>query len=419
MSLKDKNISLLISGSIAAYKTPELLRLLIKEGANVRAVMSQAAENFVTKLTLQTVTKNKVFTNMFDLTEEIEIGHISLPDNSDVLLVAPATADIIAKAAYGIADDLLSTIILASTKPILFCPAMNTNMWHAQITQENVSRLKNRGYYFVNPSEGELACGWVGQGRMAELHDIIESTNRVVSNEIAEETQKILGNSKVIITAGPTREMIDPIRFISNKSSGKMGYAIASASKQMGAKEVILISGPTSLPDPVSITTKRVESASEMEKLLLSELEIDTSTKNVIVFMASAVSDHKPKNFSNKKLKYNKTENTTLDLVINPDIICNIAKDRTVFKERVGAPLYIVGFAAETGTEEELINFAKKKLIEKNLDLIVANFSDENMGTDSGTVWVISKDGSIKKLGPKPKQELSFDIVNYCLQSLH
>jgi phosphopantothenoylcysteine decarboxylase/phosphopantothenate--cysteine ligase len=391
--LKNKQILIGISGGIAAYKTAELVRALIKKGASVRVCMTQAACEFITPLTLQALTGNPVHTDLLDIQAEAAMGHIELARWADLIMIAPATADLMARLAHGHANDLLSTLCLASEAPIHLAPAMNRVMWKHPATQQNKNTLVKYGYTLHGPASGEQACGEIGVGRMLEpqqLADIIES--KINSNE--NENNKVLAGKKVLITAGPTREAIDPVRYITNRSSGKMGYAIAKAAQQLGA-EVTIVSGPVTLEAPLGVHRMFVESAVEMRKQTFELV------KDADIFIATAaVSDYAADNIATQKIKKN-DDPLTLKLKINPDILNDVSQN---FPD-----VFSVGFAAET---EHLIKHAKDKMARKKLDMIVANQVGKNKGFDKDTnqLEVIWKEGHIS-LPEKSKQILAMELM--------
>ena len=346
--LKGKEIILGVTGGIAVYKAVELLRLLTKAGATAHVIMTASAQEFVTPLTFQTLSMNPVHTELFNLISEREISHISLADRADLFIIAPATANVIGKLANGIADDMLTTTVMAAKAPVLIAPAMNVNMYQNPIYRGNESRLKEHGYLFVEPVKGLLACGWEGDGKLQEPAIIFEEALCALS-------PKDLVGEQILVTAGPTREELDPVRFISNHSSGKMGYAIARAARRRGAS-VILVSGPTCLEEPWGVETIRVESAEAMRAAVIACMP-----RSSIVIKAAAVADYRPEARACKKIK-KREASLALKLVKNPDILAEVAAIK-------GSRL-LVGFAAETG---DLLANAGKKLLEKNLDMIVAN----------------------------------------------
>ena len=386
--LKGKEIVLGVTGGIAAYKAVELLRLLTKAGANVRVVMTANAMEFIAPLTFQTLSMNPVHTDMFNLISEREISHISLADRADILVIAPATASVIGKIAAGIADDLLSTTVMATRAPVLLAPAMNVNMYQNPLYQENVEKLRRHGFLFVEPVKGMLACGWEGEGKLQDPVFIFEEI-------VAALSVKDLAGEQVLITAGPTREEIDPVRFLSNHSSGKMGYALAMAAFRRGAA-VTLISGPTCLDDPYGVETVRVVTAEEMRSAVLGYFG-----KSSIAIMTAAVADYRPMTRSGEKIK-KKDATNTLQLVKNPDILAELG----VMKE----DRLLAGFAAETDNLQEN---AGEKLRRKNLDMIVANdVSREGAGfaVDTNVVKLLFRDGTVEDLPMMLKSELA-DII--------
>jgi len=361
VNLQDKKIVLGISGGIAAYKTPDLVRRLKEQGADVRVVMTQGAQAFITPLTLQAVSANPVSDSLLDTQAELAMGHIELAKWADLILITPATADIIAKIACGLANDLLSTICLASAAPIAIAPAMNQQMWHAVATQDNIQTLKKRNVTIFGPGAGEQACGDVGLGRMLDVPELVELTQQLFNTQAITQNSTQLADQHWIITAGPTREAIDPVRYISNHSSGKMGYAIAQAALNAGAK-VTLISGPVNITAPQHCELIKVNSAQEMHQQAL----VYTKNKDdkVDVFVAcAAVADYRVDDIAAQKIK--KTDDNAtmqLNLVKNPDIVADIA--------HLSNKPFVVGFAAET---QHVAHYAKDKLKRKNLDLIAAN----------------------------------------------
>ncbi len=391
-AINNKHILIGISGGIAAYKTAELVRSLIKKGAQVQVCMTQAACDFITPLTLQAISGNPVHTDLLNPQAEAAMGHIELARWADLIMIAPATADFMARLAHGHANDLLSTLCLASEAPIHLAPAMNRVMWSNPATQSNVRLLKEQGVQLHGPAEGEQACGEVGAGRMLEalqLADLIESQFSASAKQLP------LSGKKVLITAGPTREAIDPVRYISNRSSGKMGYAIAAAAQQMGA-EVTLVSGPVALEAPAGVRRILVESAKEMHQQTLKEAE-----RSDIFIATAAVADYSPANVADQKIK--KTDDpVSLELDYNPDILMDVSHQ---FPE-----LFCVGFAAET---ENLIEHAKTKMLRKKLDMIVANPVGHNQGFDKDTnqVEILFKDQHIS-LPEQDKRTLATKLMN-------
>lgn len=373
-SLAGKTVLLIIGGGIAAYKTHELVRLLKTRGARVRIILTRAAEEFVTPLSLASLSGETVHTALFSLTDEVEMGHIQLSRAADLLVVAPATADLIGKMAHGLADDLASTALLATDKRILIAPAMNVRMWRHPATQRNVETLTRDGVTLVGPNDGEMACGEFGPGRMAEPGEILDAIIGMLTP-----TAQPLAGRKVVITAGPTREPIDPVRFISNHSSGKQGYAIAAAAAALGA-ETVLISGPVSLPIPPGVQLIPVETAEQMLAACQDELPTDAA-----IFTA-AVADWRVAVEAMQKLKKDSAGPPTLTLAENPDILATIARHT----ER---PRIVVGFAAET---EKVTEHAAQKLKKKACDLIVANDVSRESGVfggDRNKVHLVSASG--------------------------
>ena len=389
--LKDKEIVLGVTGGIAAYKAAEFVRLLVKKGAHVHVVMSQNAKEFVTPLTFQTLSGNPVVTDPFALLEDSQIGHIALADLAELIVILPATANIIGKIANGIADDFLSTMVMASKAPVLFVPSMNVNMWENKALQKNVQTLIERGYHFMEPGEGELACHWYGKGRLAELDEVMEKAEDLFS-------KKDLKGESILITAGPTQEPIDPVRFITNHSSGKMGYALATVARRRGA-EVILVTGPTLLPLlRGDIEVIPVQTAAEMREAVLGHMEECT-----VVIKAAAVSDYRPKVISQTKLKKSELH-YSLEMERTTDILGEVGKRKN---DRI-----VVGFAAET---EDLIANARKKLLEKNLDFIVVNDVTKpgsGFSSDTNQVKILFPSGEVKDFPVMSKEEVSQMILD-------
>lgn len=387
MVLKDRKIVLGVTGAISAYKAPELTRLLVKAEAAVWPVMTRSAGEFISTLSLSTLAKGPAYSEIFELTEGSKIGHIELAQKADLIIIAPATANLVGKIASGIADDLLTTVIMAATAPVLIAPSMNARMWDNPIVAANVEKLKKLGYLFVGPDEGELACGYEGKGRLAPVEDIIEAAREAL-------TPKDMKGEKVLVSAGPTREAIDPVRFVSNASSGKMGYAIARAAKRRGA-EVVLVSGPSHLPKPRDITFVPVVSADEM-----SEACIRYYPQSTVVIMAAAVADYRPiKSYPQKVKKDAKT--LTIDMERTPDVLRSMGKKK---KETQ----ILVGFALET---ENLEENARKKLKEKNLDLVIAN-TPSGLDSPINQVTIINRDNTIETLPPLDKDEIAERVLD-------
>ena len=358
--LLNKRILLIVGGGVSAYKTPELVRQLVKEGADIQCLLSKSGSEFVTALTLASVSGNKVYQNLFDLTDETEMGHIQLSRNADLVLVAPATANLMAKMAQGFANDLASTALLATDKPVMIAPAMNVRMWLHDATQRNLETLKNDGITIINPNEGDMACGETGPGRMAEPVEIMEAVAEALM------PKGPLKGLKALITAGPTHEPIDPVRYIANRSSGKQGYAIAEAIAGLGA-ETLLVSGPVNLPDPEGVRVIRVETALEMAAAC------EEALPSQIAIMTAAVADWRTTESAQEKIKKN-TDNTppSLELTENPDILAGLVAHTL-------RPDLIVGFAAET---EQVMDHARAKFTSKGCDWLMAN----NVSPDTGVM---------------------------------
>ncbi len=387
MSLKNKNIVLGITGGIAAYKSAELTRMLIKEGAKVRVVMTEAAQAFITPLTLQALSGEPVRSELFDSAHEAAMGHIELARWADLILIAPATANLIAKLTHGRADDLLSTLCLATEAPIAVAPAMNQQMWQSDATQDNMKQLQARDVVILGPASGDQACGETGPGRMLEPAAILAHVNH-------EFTPQLLEGKRILITAGPTREPIDPVRYLSNRSSGKMGFAIATAAMQAGAT-VTLITGPVSLEISNTVNRINVETAENMHTQVIENIDCCD-----IFIATAAVSDYRPETMETQKIKKN-ANRLTLPLIRNPDILADVA-GRSVKP-------FCVGFAAET---QNLEHYARQKLNNKNLDMIVANPVDNGRGfdQDDNTLHVFWKNGD-KAFATAPKKELARQLI--------
>ena len=388
--LKGKKIVVGITGGIAAYKSAELVREFIRREADVRVIMTKNATEFITPLTLQTLSGNSVFCDMFSLIRESEIAHVALAEYGDMMVIAPATANVIGKIASGIADDLLTTTIMATKAPVLICPAMNTNMHTNVVVKENIEKLMARGYLFVEPAYGELACKSEGMGRLAEVSEIVEEVESIL-------TVKDLKGERILVTAGPTREPFDPVRYITNYSSGKMGYALARIAGRRGA-EVTIISGPSSLPVPRGVRFIPISSAVEMRNAVMENLEAST-----VIVKAAAVADYRPAVYSNAKIK-KQDGPLSISLERNPDIISEVGKRK---EGRI-----LVGFAMES---ENLIENAKAKMLEKNMDLIIANdLTKEGAGfqTDTNIVKILSRDEKIEELSLMDKTEVADRILD-------
>ncbi len=389
--LKGKTILLGVSGGIAAYKAVELLRLYVKAGAEVHVIMTKGACEFVTPLTFQTLSGHPVHTELFNLMQEMEIGHIALADRADLVVVAPATANVIGKLAGGIADDLLTTTLMATKAPVLLVPAMNVNMYENPIYRRNEQTLRDYGYHILDPVSGFLACGWEGKGKLPDPAVIVEESRHLLA------PQDFAGES-LLVTAGPTREELDPVRFLSNHSSGKMGYDIARAARLRGA-HVVLVSGPTALPVPCGVERVDVVSARDMETAVLGRFAAAT-----VVIKAAAVADYRPAERAGEKIKKKGPGGMALELEQNPDILRRLGAEK-------GRQL-LVGFAAETA---DLVANARRKLEEKGLDLIVANdVTQSGAGFDSDTniVRLLYRDGRIEELPQLDKDEVAWQLLD-------
>ena len=397
-----KNILVGVTGGIAAFKSASIVSLLKKKGYNVKVVMTENATNIIGPLTLETLSKNRVYVDMWDKNPHYEVEHISLADWADIVLIAPATYNIIGKVANGIADDMLSTILSAVSlrKPVFFALAMNVNMYENPILNENIDKLKTYGYRFIDTNEGLLACNYEAKGRMKEPEEIVDIIERYNLASKIDNFRDALKGKKLLITSGRTREDIDPIRYLSNKSSGKMGYSLAQAAVDLGA-EVTLVSGPTNLNVPDGLKEFiSVDSAIHMYE------KVDEKFKDTDIFIAcAAVADYRPKEYQDKKIKKSDL-NLTIELVRNPDILFEMGKK----KENQ----LLVGFAAETNN---IIENALKKLEKKNLDMIVAN-NASTMGTDTNSIEIIRKDRSSTVINQKSKIELAYDILKEVILDL-
>ncbi len=391
--LSGKIIVLGVTGGIAAYKAAEIVRLLVKDGALVRVIMTKNAQEFITPLTLQTLSGNPVATETFSLTQESEIGHIRLADSADLIVIAPATANVIAKLAHGQADDLLTTVLLATTAPVLIAPAMNVHMYAHPIVQENLRKLLSLGYGFVAPAEGFLACGYEGKGRLADPEDIVEEVRAML-------TRKDMRGESVIVTAGPNAEPIDPVRFITNRSTGKMGFAMARVAWRRGAA-VTLVSGPTALTPPRGVRFCPVRTAREMQQAVLEHYPQAT-----MVVSAAAVADYRPAHVAPQKLKKS-DGNFAIELTRNPDILAELSRQKG---NRI-----LVGFATET---EDVLQNAARKLRSKNLDMIVANdVTREGAGFahDTNIVTLIDRSEKIETLPLMNKDEVAHAVYDRLL----
>lgn len=380
-----------VSGGVAVYKALDVISTLRKQDIDIHVIMTESATEFVTPLSFQSLSQNMVVTDMFAEPKAWEIQHISLAKRADLMLIVPATANIIGKVANGIADDMLSTTIMATKAPVVFAPAMNTNMYENVIVQENLTKLKRLGYNFIEPASGRLACGDVGKGKLADTKLISEYVISMLND------QKDLVGKKILVTAGPTVSDIDPVRFISNRSSGKMGFAIAEEARDRGA-DVVLVAGPSDIPDPFGIKTVRVRTNEQMMNAVLEDFDASD-----IVIKSAAVADYKPKEYHDKKIK--KTEgDLSIDFVRDNDILKTLGERK---KNQI-----LVGFAAESN---DLIENASGKLKRKNLDYIVANDiskSDTGFASDDNLVTIISSKGEQFALDKMNKKDVARNLFN-------
>jgi phosphopantothenoylcysteine decarboxylase/phosphopantothenate--cysteine ligase len=393
MALTGKKLLLGLTGGIAAYKAAELTRLLIKAGADVRIAMTQAATRFITPVTLQALSGQPVWTDLWDSRVEDAMGHIELSRDRDLIVIAPATADFMAKLAHGLADDLLASLCLARRCPLMIAPAMNVEMWQQAATQRNVARLREDAIHVVGPAAGDQACGEVGLGRMVEPQTILAQIEKLLG-------PKVLAGKRVVVTAGPTEEPIDPVRVLTNSSSGKMGYAVARAAQEAGA-DVTLISGPVALATPAGVARVDVRTADEM----FAAVKKVAPGSDVFISVA-AVADYKPKDASPRKIKKANGRPVTLELVENPDILAYVARLKD-------AP-YCVGFAAES---EDLARNAAAKRAQKNVPLIAANLAQEALGADDNAIKLYDERGE-HDLGRGPKLELARRLVAHVARAL-
>ncbi len=390
-----RRILLAASGGIAAYKLPELVRQLVRAGHSVRCMLTAAAAHFVAPGALQAVSGEPVRQSLFDPSEEGQIGHIELADWAELVVIAPATADLLAKLAHGLADDLVSTVLLATRAPVLAAPAMNVNMWSHPATQANVATLRARGVRLVGPEAGELACGWEGVGRMSEPSAIAAEVESLLA-------AKSLAGARVVVTAGGTREPLDPVRVLANRSSGKMGFALAAEAARRGA-EVVLISGPSALATPPGVARVDVETALEMREAVLRE-----QATAAVVVMAAAVADFRPARAHERKLKKEELlpgASLTLELVPTPDILAEISR-----AER--GTRVVVGFAAES---HDVLAAARRKLARKGCDLLVANDisrSDAGFESEKNAVALLTPDGQVEELPLLDKREVAARIFD-------
>ena len=394
--MRDRTVLLGVTGSIAAYKAVDLASKLTQAGAKVDVVMTECATEFVTPLSFSSITHRPTVTYMFDMPDEFEIEHIALAERANVVVIAPATANIIAKMTAGIADDMLTCCVLATRAPIIVAPAMNVNMWENSITQENVAQLRARGFKIVEPGSGSLACGAQGKGRLADLEDILTAINQALR------VKTDLSGKRMVVSAGGTQEPIDPVRYVGNRSSGKMGFAMAEAARDRGA-EVTLITGPTALEGPPGIEVIQVQTALQMRDAVKKA----TAQADVLI-MAAAPADFRPATVAKNKIKKESTPQLSLQLVPNPDILSEVQGD-----------IVKVGFAAET---EDLVKNATAKLKRKSLHLIVANNITEahsGFGTDTNKVTLIDSQGKIEALPLLPKSEVADKVLDKVVNLLN
>ncbi len=387
--LANKTIVLGITGSIAAYKAADIASKLTQAGSKVEVVMTESATEFISPLTFRSLTGRPVVTDMFELASEFSIEHVALAEAADVVVIAPATANIIAKLASGIADDMLTCTVLATEAPVIVAPAMNVNMLQNSITQDNLAKLKTRGFTIVDPAYGRLASGKMGLGRLAEVEKIIGTIKQVLGRS------GDLAAKRIVVTAGGTQEAIDPVRYVGNRSSGKMGYAVAEAARDRGAK-VTLITAPTSLPEPVGIGVTHIETAVQMK-----EAVVKATAQADALIMAAAVADYQPKSAAGEKIKKEAAAGLTLELIKTPDILAEVKGN-----------FLKIGFSAET---EDMIENARQKLEQKQLDLIVANdvtAPDSGFGVDTNKVTLISRDGKVESLPLMTKREVADKILD-------
>ncbi|MBT2665864.1 bifunctional phosphopantothenoylcysteine decarboxylase/phosphopantothenate--cysteine ligase CoaBC [Bacillus sp. ISL-4] len=392
--LIDKKVLLCVTGGIAVYKAAALTSKLTQEGAHVKVIMSESARKFVTPLTFQALSRNDVYTDTFDEKDSSVIAHIDLADWADIILLAPATANVIGKVANGIADDMITTTLLATEAPVWVAPAMNVHMYAHPAVQKNMETLRSFGYQFIEPGEGYLACGYVGKGRLEEPETIVEHLNRYFGERKSQ--KQPLKGKKYLITAGPTREAIDPVRYVTNHSSGKMGYALAEEAIEMGA-EVTLITGPVNLTPPFKARVIPVESAADMYDAVFDQFD-----SSDVVIMTAAVADYKPKIYHAQKMKKQPGENV-IEFERTKDILKELGENKT--------HQILVGFAAETNNVEE---YARGKLVKKNADMIVANnvtVGGAGFGTDTNIVTIYDKDGSAIELPKMSKADIAKSIL--------
>ncbi len=401
MTVKNKKILIIIGGGIAAYKSLDLIRLLKKNNNEVKTILTKSGKEFVTPLSVSTLTKSKTFENIFDKDSEVEIDHISLSRWADLIIVLPTTANFMTKLSHGKAEDLATTVILASNKDILLVPAMNVRMWIHKATQQNVKILKDYGYLFIGPDKGEMACGEYGEGKMSSPRQIFSFINKYFNKKNIVKKKDL----KALVTAGPTREYLDPVRYISNESSGKQGYEIAEALSRLGIKTT-LITGPTNLISKKDIKTTKIVTANEMFEAVKKCLPVD------IAICAAAVSDFKPVKKNKAKIKKNNVKFKSIELEKNKDILEFLSKNNT------HRPNLVIGFAAET---EKLSSNAFSKLKEKNCDLIIANDiskKDSGLNSEYNRVSIIDSSGKIKVIKKNKKSFIANVIAEIVLDKL-
>jgi phosphopantothenoylcysteine decarboxylase/phosphopantothenate--cysteine ligase len=395
MGLKDKTVVLGVTGSIAAYKAVELASQLTQAGARVEVIMTEAATEFIAPLTFRNITGRPVVTKMFELASEYSVEHVALAEAADVVVIAPATADIIARIAVGIADDMLCCTVLATKAPVIVAPAMHAAMYQNQVTQDNLAKLKARTFTIVGPDYGRLASGGIGLGRLVDVNEILGTICQVLGRN------RDLAGRRIVVTAGGTQEPVDPVRCLTNRSSGKMGYALAEAARDRGA-QVVLVSAPSALPRPGGIDVVNVGTAQEMYEAVKKAV-----AKADVLIMAAAVADYRPKKVSKSKIKRERASSLTLELERTPDILTEVK----------GKFLH-VGFAAES---ENLVANAKGKLYKKRLDLIVANditARGSGIGADTNQVVIIDRKGKVEKLPLLPKREVADRILDRVVKLL-
>ncbi len=399
------SVLLIIGGGIAAYKSLELIRELSRRGVKSRAILTRAGAEFITPLSAASLTGEKCYTELFDLTDEAEMGHIELSRSADLVVVAPATADLMAKAANGLANDLASTAILATDKPVLYAPAMNVRMWEHAATRRNFKTLKSDGSLFVGPNEGDMACGEYGPGRMAEPAEIADA----IEAHFAKNAAGPLTGKRILITAGPTHEPIDPVRYIANRSSGKQGYAVAAALRNLGA-DVVLITGPTSVPVPAGMETVRVETARQMMEA--SEKALSPPNKIDCAICCAAVADYRPSIETEHKIKKERGGLTAIPVAENPDIL------KTIAQMKSGRPRLVIGFAAET---DDILGHAEAKRARKGCDWIIANDVSPGahcaMGGERNSIILITDKGD--ETWPElPKDEVARRLADRIAKAL-